>query len=460
MDPGSRPDQHGRTLSRAGQALRSKRPDEARRLLEDALARSPDEPRAQNLLGLSYFKLGRLDDAARLYERLVERFPREPSLAVNLGLVRLRQGDIAEAEACFRGALERSPDHRRAHCYLGLALYRRGELVRAREHFLAGEAHDLADRVERLTSSEKGEGGESHLLRDVSVAAEAALTSDVQPFRSVDPGEAGGPRDDGAWRAAVRHDQPVPVPEPADASSLRAGIRSSVGAPSSSPRPAFRTFVGTQEVRAVAAAAEEVAPEPPELVYSVDLSGRSLLTVEEVEALESGLGRPGFVAGPGGRAKLTLEAEGAVRSDAWVLALGRRELRADGERPGWLRVRGPTVLLLSVDGLAVALRQLGSATFAPGVLRGHAGSFQLEVDAEGRAWLEGRGSALIRSPGIPLAVPLAPDRRVLCAAPALLGWSSRVAIVPSGEPGSDERLEARGPGWILVGERGTPEFER
>lgn len=448
-----RADDHGRQLSKAGQALRAQQPEQARRLLEAALARSPNEPRAQNLLGLAYFKLGRLDEAFRLYEELSRRFPKEASLCVNLGLVQLRQGRTSEAEASFRAALERAPHHRRAHCYLGLVLYRRGELAKAREHFLAGDAHDFARRVEQLSTPAAAPSAGTNLLRDVSAAAEAVLQS-AQPFRTVDLDLDGArSRDDQGWRAEVEHHQPAPLADPVEGSSLRRAIRSSVRPPTST-RPGFQLMTGSGELDAAARAAEEVAPEPPELVFSTEAHGRSLLTREEVDALESGLGRTGFVAGPAGRAKLNLEREGAIRADALVLALGRRDLEVHPERPGWWRIRGPTVVLLSVEGLAVALRGLRDAELAPGVLRGYEGDWSVRDAPGGRTRLEGRGTALIAASGVPLVVPLAPDRVVVCARPALLGWSSRVSVVPCVPGAPDERLQARGPGWILVGERG------
>ena len=462
---GATPGRYGQLLARAGQALRAKRPDDARRLLEEALARSPDEPRAKNLLGLAYFKLGRLRESGRLYDELTRRFPKEPSLFVNLGLVRLREGDLEAAERALRTALERAPEHRRAHCYLGLVLYRRGDLAGARRHFLAGDAHELARRVDRMsTPATSTEGG---LLRDVSAAAEAALASDVQPFRPVEV-ETGAfaARDDGDWRAEVEHHQSVPVPDPAEPSNLRGPPTPPAGREPSRSMPGFQLASATVELRALAVAAEDVAPEPPELVFSVEAGGRSLLTREEVDALESGLGRPGFVAGPGGRAKLTLTGAGAIRRDALVLALGRRDFRHGAGLPGtagtasWWSMDGPSVLLLSVEGVAVALRALKDAVFAPGVLRGYAGSWRVEPGPLGGVQLLGEGSALVAAPGIPLIVPLAPEREVLCAEAALLGWSNRVSVVPSRPEAPDGRVEARGPGWVLVSERAGPKTTR
>jgi len=286
------------------------------------------------------------------------------------------------------------------------------------------------------------------------------LRADELPFRSVDPDEGSeAPRDDRDWEASVEHHQAVPTADPAEPSTICAGPQSQTRPSGARSNSDFQLASATAELAALAEAAEDVAPEPPELVFSLDPRGRSLLTREEVDALESGLGRAGFVAGPGGRAKLTLTGRGLLRADAFVLALGRRPrgfadaVPEAGVEASWWSVEGPSVLLLSVDGVAVALRNLRDAAFATGVLRGFEGRWRAEPGAAGEWTLRGQGTALIASPGVPLLVPLAPGRAVICARAALLGWSNRVSVVPSGSDEVEGTLDAKGPGWILVSER-------
>ncbi len=416
-------------------------------MLEASLVRLPDEPRALNLLGLSYFKLGLLDAAKGVYERLADRFPDELPLQINLGLVLLRQGDLAAAEAVFRQALEVDPEHRRAHNYLGMVLYRRGALQEARRHFLAGGAENLADKVDH-----RGTDAPTHvpdLISQVSGFAEQAMSRDAQPFQSVDPDEEQRFfRDEAAWEVRVEHHQPPPIPEPAEETGLPAsaelmipGSLATAGTPKSDAGP-------TTEPKAFSSA--------PELVFNLDSSPRSHLTPDEVEALEGGLGRPGFVAGPGSRAKLTLEGQGAIRDDALVLGLGRKDFVTDRFGQGWWAVEGPVVLLLSVVGVAVALRGVRDAVFAPGALVGFEGEWNFTEGVDGQPdVLVGRGTALLRSAGSPLIVPLTAGQAVVVAPAALLAWSKRLEVAGQDEAYRASRVECRGPGWIVVGDRGA-----
>src|SRR3990172_9024286 len=88
-DDGTVDEEFLRHLFRGGELLTGGLVDQAREALEKAYALQPKNPKAQNLLGLTYFKLGVFDKAAEIYEILVRDNPVDPTLRVNLGLVYL-----------------------------------------------------------------------------------------------------------------------------------------------------------------------------------------------------------------------------------------------------------------------------------------------------------------------------------------------------------------------------------
>ena len=88
---------------------------------------SPKNEKAQNLLGLTYFKLGLFDRAAEIYELLVRDNPVDPTLRVNLGLVYLKTNALSARVREFETATDLAPEHKKAHNYLGLALAQAGE---------------------------------------------------------------------------------------------------------------------------------------------------------------------------------------------------------------------------------------------------------------------------------------------------------------------------------------------
>jgi len=141
-------------LYRGGELLAAGKVIEAKDFLERAYKLQPKNEKAQNLLGLTYFKLGLFDRAAELYEQLVRDNPVDPTLRVNLGLVYLKTNALQRAVREFEVAVDLSPEHQKAHNYLGLALAQQSEYGRAREHFLLAGSEAMAEKMGRAIAGE------------------------------------------------------------------------------------------------------------------------------------------------------------------------------------------------------------------------------------------------------------------------------------------------------------------
>jgi uncharacterized protein (AIM24 family) len=142
-------------VQQGGEALAQERLAEARELLERASTLQPRHEKGQNLLGLTYFKLGLFDRAAEIYEALVRENPVDPTLRVNLGLVYLKTNALQRAMREFETATELAPDHKKAHNYLGLALAQAGEYGRAREHFVLAGSDVMAEKMAKAIAGER-----------------------------------------------------------------------------------------------------------------------------------------------------------------------------------------------------------------------------------------------------------------------------------------------------------------
>jgi uncharacterized protein (AIM24 family) len=140
-------------LYRGGELLAAGNVTAAKDHLERAYSLHPKNEKAQNLLGLTYFKLGIYDRAAHLYERLVLDNPVDPTLRVNLGLVYLKSNDLPRCIREFETATDLAPEHKKAHNYLGLALAQAGEYARAREHFVLAGSDAMADKMSRAVAA-------------------------------------------------------------------------------------------------------------------------------------------------------------------------------------------------------------------------------------------------------------------------------------------------------------------
>lgn len=153
-EPGPADEEFLQQLQRGSELLGAGKVTEAKSFLERAHQLQPRHEKAQNLLGLTYFKLGLFDRAADLYEMLVRDNPVDPTLRVNLGLVYLKTNALQRAAREFETATDLAPDHKKAHNYLGLTFAQMGEYGRAREHFLLSGSDAMAEKMSRAIAGE------------------------------------------------------------------------------------------------------------------------------------------------------------------------------------------------------------------------------------------------------------------------------------------------------------------
>jgi uncharacterized protein (AIM24 family) len=199
-------------LYRGGELLAAGKVIEAKEFLERAHQLQPRQEKAQNLLGLCYFKLGLFDRAAELYEMLVRDNPVDPTLRVNLGLVYLKTNALQRAAREFETATDLAPEHQKAQNYLGLTLAQMGEYGRAREHFLLAGSDAMAEKMTRAIA---GEG--------------FSRPAPVQPARARGFAELEGSevvREQGGEPVAAAGAAPAtpPAPEPPRAQARSAGL--------------------------------------------------------------------------------------------------------------------------------------------------------------------------------------------------------------------------------------------
>ncbi|MBI5497185.1 MAG: tetratricopeptide repeat protein [Deltaproteobacteria bacterium] len=120
----------------------------ARGKLEQALRLRPQNEKARNLLGQTYFKMGLLDAAERVFRTLSDEYPREPTLRLNLALVFLKRGGMDKARVELETLYRMHPTHQKALSYLGLVYERLGDLQRARWAFLRAGSARVAGELE------------------------------------------------------------------------------------------------------------------------------------------------------------------------------------------------------------------------------------------------------------------------------------------------------------------------
>lgn len=151
-------------LYKGGELLASGNVVEAREHLEKAHGLEPKNEKAQNLLGLTYFKLGLYDQASEVYEKLVNENPTDATLRVNLGLVYLKTNALERCIHEFETATDLEPTHKKAHNYLGLALAQQGSYVKARDHFELAGSDQMAEKMARAIAAQSSPSGQHNAV--------------------------------------------------------------------------------------------------------------------------------------------------------------------------------------------------------------------------------------------------------------------------------------------------------
>jgi tetratricopeptide (TPR) repeat protein len=133
--------------------LEDKRTPEALPHLERLYREAPDHPEVQARLGICRYLLNQRDEARRLMEAAVVRLPNDPALLVHLARLDLEQGRAAEAERRLRKVLKMDPADTEALHNLVNALQFQGKTEEAaaalKEHQKAREQVDRANQLLR-----------------------------------------------------------------------------------------------------------------------------------------------------------------------------------------------------------------------------------------------------------------------------------------------------------------------
>ncbi len=114
-------------------AGRAKQPEEAQRLLDDYLAKYPNDPYILNQKAQETWSRGELENAERLYQRLVEIAPNWVIAYNQLGYINMMKGRFAEAEEYFKSYRFIAPDQANPHDSLGELFITQGRYDEARD---------------------------------------------------------------------------------------------------------------------------------------------------------------------------------------------------------------------------------------------------------------------------------------------------------------------------------------
>ncbi|HVT90036.1 MAG TPA: tetratricopeptide repeat protein [Tepidisphaeraceae bacterium] len=121
-------------IQRAVQLHSAGQLDQAERIYRDLLARNPDEPDCNHMLGLVLYQKGRLAEAEPLMRRSLQLVDRLPQWHINFAMLLHALGRLDQAIAILQRVIEQSPGNVEAHINLGKALADAGQEQEALAH--------------------------------------------------------------------------------------------------------------------------------------------------------------------------------------------------------------------------------------------------------------------------------------------------------------------------------------
>ena len=467
-------------VTRGAELLRADKVDEARAELERANQLKPSDGRIMNLLGLTFFRLGRYPEAQAIYAELVKRSPKEPSLRLNLGLVHLKRGDVDDAIRELTRARELDPSQLRTMGYLGLAFARKGRYALARDAFHAAGQDELAKEMDQqlaleMRAVEEEEQGRPRPRRQ-TLAGIRAIEAAALPIASasVPPVGQSGPvasvSASGASGPVTAAAEPVPASTSAPAPS-----GTSAPAPSGTSRPNTPIPVPPPRLTLEPAVSTSSSPTAPvRHVTSPGEAGPEGVTLFVRRRLIRPDGRDVPFEVAAGQA-LIVRVKGRVYSrSAGVLVSGgqlsfepvQRKTRArqTGEPFGHGDLamalisgnghlvalpRGGVFAALQLDGEVVYLREDLVFAFEERLSweNGHVPGSNGAIPV---VQLRGDGCVAVRSQRPLLGIEVHGGRLLRVAASALAGWTG--SVVPRVAGGEPALVECAGEGAVLIEE--------
>lgn len=135
-------------LERQGRdLLRDNNPQQARSVLEKAVALAPGSVNAWTLLAAAYSQTNMEEEATRSYEKVVQLQPKATVALYNLGVLQLRRKRFNESVDYLSSYLQQKPDDLEAHLLLAHGLLELGRAAEGQQFIdrALDKSHDSAD---------------------------------------------------------------------------------------------------------------------------------------------------------------------------------------------------------------------------------------------------------------------------------------------------------------------------
>jgi tetratricopeptide (TPR) repeat protein len=109
--------------------------DEAREALERSLKIQPDLAEAEYQLGLAFGQQGKRQEAIQCWEKTVQLQPHHSQALFSLGAMYMEEGELEKARTAFQRSLEADPNNMKTEYQLALVMNKLGDTEEAKQHF-------------------------------------------------------------------------------------------------------------------------------------------------------------------------------------------------------------------------------------------------------------------------------------------------------------------------------------
>ena len=155
--------------------------------LDEALRRSPDQPYVLNYIGYSDAERDvDLEQARALVERALATKPRDPAFLDSLGWIMLKQNDVGDGVRTLEAAAEMTPDDPTVNYHLGVGYWRQNRHAEAEQEWqkaliLQPDAADRPRIEARLREAASDKAGSAGAGSDKAGSATASHKVTVSP---------------------------------------------------------------------------------------------------------------------------------------------------------------------------------------------------------------------------------------------------------------------------------------
>lgn len=162
-------------LKKGKELLESGNIEESVKYLDKAYANDPDNDKILNILGLAYYKSGRLENAYQIYRKLINKSPENSILRLNIGVLLYKKKEYSLAIDELAIAEKLDPDNQKINYFKGMCYEAERKFDKA---IIEYEKSNSPKNIEKVKQKQKARKSKFK-VKDDSVEINRPSTEDI-----------------------------------------------------------------------------------------------------------------------------------------------------------------------------------------------------------------------------------------------------------------------------------------